>query len=528
MALRSTSCVTVLLALVVSCAPGRAERRADHTREEPHAAAGPDPRASATPSSSADPRSAAAAEPPWLIDQQGDRIGSVGYRTWIWGEPHQARNRLAIGSLRVGTSVKLRSKEPVKGHGCASRWFAIEPHGYVCADDSTTTNFSSPYWKALATLRPGPGAYPYRYAFSMGAPMYSRVPTPDEQKSAESSLGPTRVFHTLGKWSEGHEKLVTTSETEGFAADGAAPDFYQGHAGIGGSPWHPAKPKVKVIPKGSGFAYARAFEAAGRLWLLTPDLFLVPADRVWPYRRSAFKGVELDAERTLPVAWVRAPEGVPRLRREGDVFKPTADPWPGRKPVFLTGVQQATRNGPTYFEAKDGSWLADDANVSLVLPKTELKLKIGEDEKWLEASIQGGTMTAFVGKRPVFTTLWSPGAGGVPVKGLDHKKYMTTELGIFPIQWKDWVETMSPDKGAPTVFWFADVPWIQYVHPPMAMHVSYWHESFGYPMSAECLNVSANDGKWLFDFTLPALPEGWGSVGAGKVNGPSTKINIVQ
>jgi hypothetical protein len=45
-------------------------------------------------------------------------------------------------------------------------------------------------------------------------------------------------------------------------------------------------------------------------------------------------------------------------------------------------------------------------------------------------------------------------------------------------------------------------------------------------MSAECLNTSARDGEWIFNFTLPKLPEGWGSVGAGRQNGPSTKINI--
>jgi hypothetical protein len=60
----------------------------------------------------------------------------------------------------------------------------------------------------------------------------------------------------------------------------------------------------------------------------------------------------------------------------------------------------------------------------------------------------------------------------------------------------------------------------------MAMHVAYWHDDFGYPMSAECLNTSAQDGEWIFNFTLPKLPDAWGSVGAGRQNGPSTKINI--
>jgi hypothetical protein len=126
----------------------------------------------------------------------------------------------------------------------------------------------------------------------------------------------------------------------------------------------------------------------------------------------------------------------------------------------------------------------------------------------------------------VWTTLWSAGKGGVPVKGNDPKRYATTETGTFSFQWKDRVATMSPDKGAPTVFFFTDVPHIQYVHAPLALHVTYWHEDFGHLRSAECLNVSPIDGEWLFHWTLPELPAGWNSVRPSKLMGPSTKIVI--
>ena len=86
---------------------------------------------------------------------------------------------------------------------------------------------------------------------------------------------------------------------------------------------------------------------------------------------------------------------------------------------------------------------------------------------------------------------------------------------------------MSPDKGSPTVFWFPAVPHIQYVHAPLALHVAFWHDNFGNLMSAECLNVSGADGKWLFDFTLPKLPPGWNSIRPHKLSGPSTKIHII-
>ncbi len=508
-----------LASILVMLACGATTPSRDHAAAPPAHEAGP---VHAPPSATATPE----AEEPKDEEHDGPRIGSLSFRTWIWPEPNRTKDRLAIGAIRVGTSVRLKSTEPVGGSGCKHKWYAVEPHGYVCADETTTRKFDTPYWRALATLRPGRGAYPYKYAFSMGAPMYSRVPTPAEQKSAEYDLPDAREFRTLGKWSEGHEQLVVKDRARSLAADGPIPAFFSGTKPVQGSPWNPTLPRVKVIPPGSGFAYARAFEAEGRLWLLTPDLFLVPADRVFAYERSDFRGVVLDGEKTLPLAWMKEPAGAPRLEREGDGFRDSGQRYPGKRPVYLTG-ERVEAGKQTRWEVKGGGWIYDDDTVTVVQRPKSLKHGIGAKERWIEASILGGTMTAYEGLEPKFSTMWSPGLGGIPVKGNNPKKFATTEIGVFPIQWKDAVETMSPDPGAPTVFWFADVPWIQYVHAPMAMHVSYWHERFGYPMSAECLNISAEDGKWLFDFTLPALPPGWGSVGAGRQNGPSTKINIV-
>ena len=483
-----------LLLLLGACA----RNPADDARTEA-------PPASEAGAERAAPEPSAPNEAPKDEEHDGPRIGSLSFRTWIWPEPNRKKDRLAIGAIRVGTSVRLKSAEPVGGMNCNQKWFAVEPHGFVCADETTTRRFDTPYWRALASLRPGAGAYPYRYAFSMGAPMYSRIPSKAEQRSAEIEMPAVGEFKTLGKWSEGHEELVVRDRAKLPKPDGPVPAFYSGTDAVEGSPWNPTLAKVKTIPAGSGFAYARVFEAEGRVWLLTPDLFLVPADRTFPYERSSFKGVELSAESTLPVAWVRSPE---------------------KRLVFLTGRRE-TEGKLVRWETKDGAWIVDDDNVTVVERPKKLKHGIQVNERWIEASILGGTMTAFEGLEPIYTTLWSPGLGGIPVKGNNAKQFATTEIGVFPIQWKDAVETMSPDPGAPTVFWFADVPWIQYVHAPMAMHVAYWHDKFGQPMSAECLNVSAEDGKWLFDFTLPKLPPGWGSVGAGRQSGPSTKINIV-
>jgi hypothetical protein len=403
----------------------------------------------------------------------------------------------------------------------------VEPFGFVCADDTTTLDLESPYWKALSSAAPAPGHLPYRYAFSTGAPMYMRVPTPEEQERAEAAYGPLRTFKPLGKWSEGHERLVSTDPADEIKATDEIPAFFRDHRAIPGSPWNAtAQPKLRTVPAGTGFSYTKAFEAAGRVWLLTPELLLIPADRVFPYKPSTFQGVTLEGDMKLPIAWIRS-DAEKKLRREGEsAFREAGEAWPSKTPVMLTGVE-VKAGKETYYETREpGLWIQGTPGVSVARAVTELPQTIRSDEKWIEARIMAGTMVAYVGLRPVWSTLWSGGTGGIPIKGNDPKKYSTTQVGIFPIQWKERAATLSPDKGAATSFWFADVPHVQYVNAPMALHVAYWHGDFGNLRSAECLNVSTRDGEWLFNWTLPALPDGWGAVRPSPATGPSTRIVI--
>ena len=443
------------------------------------------------------------------------RIGSVKWRTWIWPTPMRSSNHVALGSLRIGTTVKLKSAKPVSG----LKWYAIEPFGYVLADDTTTRDFDTPYWKALSSLAPKDGAWPYRYAWSTGAPMYSRIPTPQEQESAERGMGPKRRFRPLGDWSKSHEVLIGDS-ADTIALDTV--DLFDGHEPVAGSPWHPANPKVRSIPEGSGFSFVKAFRAAGRVWLLTPEMLLVPADRAFVYERSTFSGVELDGQARLPLAWIRGP-GAPQLDQE---LRPTGDVWRNQQHVLL-GTEERHDGTRRFRRATNGNWLELTRGVSVVERITALKHGIKSDERWVWASITAGTMVAYDGLKPIWTTMWSGGKGGVPGPGLDPKKYATTEVGVFPIEWKDRVATMSPDQGSPTSFWFADVPHIQYVKAPLALHVAFWHDKFGHLMSAECLNVSAEDGRWLFGFTRPTVPPGWNSIRPHKLSGRSSKFYIV-
>ena len=524
--------VALALAVAVAVSCGGEPARAVAPIAPPPAAA----RASQPPAPIAEPdppprvpEVAAAAPPAPPPPDARPRLGSKRWYTWIWEKPTRGKDRTPIGGVRIGTSVPLKSRDPVPGEACGTgAWYAIDPFGFICTDDTTTLDPDDPWYRALASLAPGPGAYPYHYAFSTGAPMYGRVPTEAEQAECElTGFGPRSTFASLGKWSEGHEVLVDKDASHPIAPTGEVPAIFADHRTPAGSPWNLANPKVRVIPAGSGFAWARAFRAAGRTWLLTPDLFLIPADRAFPYRETPFRGVKLGEGIDLPLAFVRS-EGEPRLARtEAGGFEPTGASFPAKAAVPIE-AEEARVGKRRFVRTKEdpAAWIEVTPGVSTVARAAKLHPSIGQGDRWIEARLISGTMVAYEGARPVWATLWSGGLGGVPVKGHDPKRYATTELGVFELQWKERIATMSPDKGAPTVFWFADVPHIQYVKAPLALHVAYWHDRYGHLMSAECLNVSPEDGAWLFDFTLPHLPVGWNAVRGSKTTGPATRIHV--
>ena len=88
---------------------------------------------------------------------------------------------------------------------------------------------------------------------------------------------------------------------------------------------------------------------------------------------------------------------------------------------------------------------------------------------------------------------------------------------------------MSPDQGDERTFSIADVPHTLYFNPPFALHAAFWHERFGEPTSAGCVNLSPIDAEWVFEWSDPKLPEGWHGVtgaGAQRENGGVTAVVI--
>lgn len=432
-----------------------------------------------------------------------------------------------LGYIRVGESVALRQTATHPSADCFGGYFAVEPRGYVCNDSFVSLNPSSEHTIAMEATAPRPGPYPYRYAVSNGAPMYNRIPTTREQTRFEAVFGPAGKYEKLPPFLAAHEDLATD---ESIAPTDPIPPFLEGRQMA--RPNRQGLIRLK-IPRGSMLSYTKAFDFEGRTYLLSVDLTAVPADRVRSFKPSSFHGFWLDAEHSLPVAWFRKQPRMKWRKLANGTFASMGQSFPVRSYARLSG-QTVDVAGTKYLETKerDGAdiiWVAE-SDATVVEARTKLPFAVKEGQKWIVVSISQGTLVAYDGMRPVYATLISPGAGGIPVAGIDPIKASTTPLGTYNITFKDRAATMSPEFGENRSFWIADVPHTQYFKAPFALHAAYWHERFGEPTSAGCVNLSPIDAEIVFQWTDPPVPPGWqGAVGAGAVdNGPTTAVVITR
>jgi hypothetical protein len=267
-------------------------------------------------------------------------------------------------------------------------------------------------------------------------------------------------------------------------------------------------------------AYVVAGDHGDRAFLLTADLGFVPRDRVELLPKAQFQGVELGSELHLPVAFFRGKER-PAFRRNGDgTFDEVPAQFARHSVVQLS--EDTIREGRTVYYRVEGKdlWVSSrEAVIPTPREKTPWGAAVGKPDTtdrarkgratWLEASILGGWLVAFEGTTPKYATMISPGRGGLPHPDKDPLETASTPTGWFPIGGKFKTATME-SSSTPIVH--ADVPWTQNFSGPHAIHSAYWHEDWGNLKSAGCVNVSPKDGKWLFEFTEPSVPEGWHGV----------------
>lgn len=458
----------------------------------------------------------------------GYRLYADAFAVWIYKEPR--KSRVPLGYLRGGQSVKLRAPQPVLGETCPGGWYAIEPVGFVCHESGVSFD-PTRYNRAMQTLAPRPGAFPFHYAVSIGAIAYRRLPTRSDLSTLKS-LTPT---------------TATLPESD--------PSMFGTHLEASALPWfldaggsvareHETRLVRREVPPATLLSLVSRFDFEGASYYQVADGTIVSAERLRLLRPSAFSGVWLTEPSSLPMAWPRsstttyrltepcriklasdfAPHTSGRLsppvRVKSACFEAQGAWLEAKRPVMLSG-QRAVVEGRTLVETREGEWVQEN-NLHLATVETPHHALAHARDKWIHFSIQRGTLVAYEGLTPVFATLASPGNGQMNGKG----KPRLTPKGTFRINFKHLADDMSGEEGEHRSEWKADVPYAMYFSHPYGIHVSYWHDDFGTPKSGGCINVSPEDGARLFAWTDPPLPSGWFGVGSSKEWGLGTIVFV--
>jgi lipoprotein-anchoring transpeptidase ErfK/SrfK len=114
----------------------------------------------------------------------------------------------------------------------------------------------------------------------------------------------------------------------------------------------------------------------------------------------------------------------------------------------------------------------------------EVKQAVANGERWIEVDITHQTVHAWEGEELVRSFLVSTGRPNTP-----------TVVGQFNI----WIKLRYDDMRGPG-YHLRDVPYVMYFYKGYGLHGTYWHNDFGTPRSAGCVNLRTEDAEWLYNF----------------------------
>ncbi|MEZ4440759.1 MAG: L,D-transpeptidase [Polyangiaceae bacterium] len=480
---------------------------------EPVATSAPPPAPAPVVTAPVDPPPPAAVPPSPADDRP--RVYAPEGLVRIYDQPD--RDAPVIGAMRAGQSVVLKDttlrqeNTDKRLYQCDSGWYPVEPRGWVCVGGPTHATLDGKDPRVIASRAALPDLtkdYPFHYGVSVGTPQYLRIPTKAEQLQSEPDLASYLQNPPADDPSKGGA-VDRTPAGEPPPADFLA---YQASA-------KPALLHEQEAYEGYKISWTRQFDANGRTWLLTPDMTLVPKDRVRQKPLPTLKGVDLrlHPEMKLPLAFFWLEDSFKYREGADGKLQQTEEVIPRHSFVEAT-MNQRKGPGGIYWQMRSGDWIRYQ-DVTMIRPREARLEGVGPEEKWVEVRVTWGYLIAYEGDKPVYVTAMSPGVDGIA------NRAHATARGRHNVDWKMFSGDMSGrDKGKD---WFVDeVPWVQYYKGNYAFHGAWWHNDFGRPKSHGCVNLSPPDAHFLFQWMDPAIPEGWYAVSVYYPHVVGTKILI--
>lgn len=215
------------------------------------------------------------------------------------------------------------------------------------------------------------------------------------------------------------------------------------------------------------------YRSFGWVFLFLLFLILLVALAVW-----------LDAPRTVAAALLPTASATPT-----PTFTATPIPTSTSTPTATPTPTPTSTATPTPTATSTPTSTPTQTPTSTPTPKptrrpTEVPADKSESEKWIEVDLSEQKLYAHEGQTTVMTARVSTGISKYP-----------TVTGRFKIYAK-YVKTRmrGPDYNLP------NVPWTMYFHRDFAIHGTYWHNSFGRPMSHGCVNMKTPEARRLFEW----------------------------
>jgi hypothetical protein len=416
--------------------------------------------------------------------------------TGIYAEPSADRSR-KLGYARNGGRVPVLAGT-VPGDGCRAGWYRLLDGGYICGSEGSI-NPDDPQVR-LAVRAPDLAStlpYPYARNAQNGTPLYTSVPSRDQMALYEPYLEPN---DTPRRAPADAGSLAWWQRKEAQLNDVRLAELADESDGVLG----------RRMVKGFYVAVDTEFEWLSRSWYKTTKGMVAPKDRFVAVEASDFKGVDLDTEHTLPVAWVYG------FRQDRPTYLIGADGKPKQNgqvqrltPIYLTGEKREA-DGHTYLEARAGHWLRGD-HVRVAAPPP-VPVSVQDNEHWIHVDLHTQTLVALSGSTPVYATLVSSGK-----ESEDADKDHRTPPGEWNIREKHITTTMDGDGTAAgdLPYSIEDVPYVMYFQGSYALHGAFWHRNYGVRMSHGCINLAPLDARYLFFFTGPSVREGWHGAWSG-------------
>lgn len=222
----------------------------------------------------------------------------------------------------------------------------------------------------------------------------------------------------------------------------------------------------------------------------------VAASDLTKFRPSTFAGLDLVATPppSWPFAWVYAAN-----RKKVVARTDAAKKAPKGATFEHRAIVPVLEERDGFVRVGDGQWID---RASLRVARTRPRPAIADAHaKWIDLDRDEQVMIAYDGDTPIFATLFSSG-----------RRKNDTPPAIYRLRSKSALTKMSAEEQESSFYEVSEVPWATRFRSGLYFHAAYWHDRFGQVNSHGCVNLSATDAKWVYDWTEPTLPAGWSEI----------------